>query len=78
MEEQHQDHKHGSKKLVYGVYLLLLIGAVYLIVYHGPHLYTFFPLIFFLLCPLMHLLHGHHHGSEDNKDSQNNQKPKCH
>lgn len=77
MEEPHQDHKSGYFKLIYFVYLLLIVGSIYLIIYHGAHLFTFFPLIFFILCPLMHLFHGHHHSSENDKDTHN-QKPKCH
>ena len=76
MEEEHQTSPRP--KLVYLVYLLLIIGSIYLIAYHGAHLYTFFPLIFFLICPLMHLFHGHHHSSGNDKESKDNQKLKCH
>ena len=79
MEQQPSEHRSGSRKMmIYGLYILLIIGGIYLVVYHGPHLYTLLPLIFFLLCPLMHLFHGHHHGSVKDKESKDNQKPKCH
>ena len=81
MEEQHQGHKLFPIKPIYGLYLLLILGGIYLVVYHGPHLYTLLPLIFFLFCPLMHLFHGHHHRSsgKDNKTSDDrNNKPRCH
>lgn len=57
-------------KSVYVLYGLLILGSIYLIIYHGPHLYTILPFLFVLLCPLMHLMHGGHHGNHEESETE--------
>ncbi|MBI5273744.1 MAG: DUF2933 domain-containing protein [Chlamydiales bacterium] len=75
MNENH--HKQGccSIRPMYLVYLLLIVGGIYLIVYHGAHLYTILPFLIVLLCLLMHLFHNKHHGNNKGNQDKNN---RCH
>ena len=42
---------------------LIAVGAYYVIVEHGAHVLSAWPLLILLLCPLMHLfMHGGHGG----------------
>lgn len=42
--------------------LLLAIAAFFLFAEHRAHLLGALPFVLVLLCPLLHLLHGRHHG----------------
>lgn len=73
---------------IYLVYLLLFGVGVYLVIYHGPHLWNILPLLIILLCPLMHIMHHGEHGKHDEKmgmgkdkepkDKDNNKPKGCH
>ena len=44
---------------------LLLIALFYLLREHGGHVLGWWPYLLLMLCPLMHLFHGHgRHGHE--------------
>ncbi len=48
-------------KPVYLVYILLIAIGIYLVAYHGPHLWTILPFLIFLACPVMHMMHHRKH-----------------
>ncbi len=63
-------------KPIYLIYVLLIVLGIYLVLYHGPHLWTLLPLLLFLACPLMHLLmhHKHHEKQEKSESEHKNMK----
>lgn len=54
---------------IYLIYLLLFGIGVYLVIYHGPHLWNILPLLIIFLCPLMHLFH-HGHGKHQDHGAE--------
>ncbi len=52
---------------LYAVFVIVMVIAL---IYHWQHVLTYAPLAFILICPLMHLFHGHgsHEHSDKNKD----------
>ena len=77
------DHAEPPKRsssrswIVFAV--LAAIAGFFLISEHRAHLYGALPYLFLVLCPLMHLLHGHGrhgshggHGGHDSPGSDNN------
>jgi len=68
MDDQ-QNKKRFKFKPISLVYLLLFAVFVYLVIYHGPHLWTILPLFIIFLCPLMHMNHHGHGGHGEHKDS---------
>lgn len=84
MDDQNKSRFHF--KPIYLVYVLLIGLGIYLVIYHGPHLWTILPLLIFLLCPLMHLFHHGKHGKHDKQmdsdksqdDKDNNKHKGCH
>jgi DUF2933 family protein len=74
MEHKHESDNAGSMKSKANIALIifLLIGTYFLITEHRAHLYGWvsywWPYVFLLACPLIHLfMHGSHggHGSSD-------------
>lgn len=63
---------------IYWVYILLFAGGIYLVIYHGPHLWNLLPLLIILLCPFMHMMmHHRQHGKHDEKmDMGRDKEPK--
>ncbi len=57
-------------KPIYWIYMLLFVVGIYLVIYHGPHLWNILPLLFILLCPLMHLMHHKRHGKHKDSESE--------
>ena len=57
-------------KSIYLIYVLLFAVGVYLIIYHGPHLWNILPLLFILLCPIMHMMHHKRHGKHNESKSE--------
>ncbi len=53
--------------------VLLFVGIVvfFLFTEHRAHLFGVLPYVLLLLCPLMHLLHGRHHGRTPEHDRSN-------
>ena len=45
-------------------------GGYYLWMQHRAHVLQYLPFAIFLLCPLMHLFHGHHKHEHCEKDSE--------
>lgn len=71
-----QDHKSRSRfKPIYLLYALLIAAGMYLVIYHGPHLWTVLPLLFLLSCPLMHMMHDHH-GKHEGSEHEHNHNEK--
>jgi hypothetical protein len=73
------DKNNKSKfnfKSIYFLYILLIGVGIYLIIYHGPHLWTILPLLIFLSCPLMHLFHHSRHGKHEKSEHENKQENK--
>ena len=68
MEHQHATNASISKiplwKRPTGIALLmvLVIGAFFQLREHWGHIFGFWPYLLLLVCPLMHLFHGHHTG----------------
>jgi L-asparagine transporter-like permease len=50
-----------------GVAILLFLAALsyYLVAEHSAHLIVALPYLILLICPLMHLFHGHAHSRND-------------
>ena len=50
--------------------LLLILGilAFFLTAEHRAHAFGILPYVLLLLCPLLHLLHGKHHGGDVHAD----------
>ncbi|CAN7791984.1 DUF2933 domain-containing protein [Caballeronia sp. LjRoot34] len=46
----------------------LAIGGFYLVTEHRAHLYGWWPFLFILACPLMHLFMHHGHGGHDDSE----------
>lgn len=42
-----------------------LIAGFYLLREHWGHILGYWPYLILLICPLMHLMHGHGHGGRD-------------
>ena len=67
-------------KPVYLVYILLIAIGIYLVAYHGSHLWTILPFLIFLACPVMHMMHHRKHkevnNSQEHKDD--NEHKGCH
>lgn len=54
-------------------WLYYLFGGVMIVglILHWQHVLAYAPFLFILLCPLMHLFHGHgDHGSHKHNDGQ--------
>jgi hypothetical protein len=47
----------------WSVMAALAVAAGFLLFSHGEHAVAWIALLFALACPLMHLFHGHRHGS---------------
>ena len=73
------EHKHdglderrrpsiGSRWILLGFFA---VAAFFLVTEHRAHLFGFLPYAILLACPLMHMLHGHGHGSHRNHDEGN-------
>lgn len=74
-------HEHGneaspgpnrSKWILIG---FLAVAGFFLITEHQAHLYGALPYLLILICPLMHLFHGHgngHHGGPERHDESAN------
>ena len=45
------------------ILFVCLLAVVLLIVDHWTHVFGMIPYLLLLACPLMHLLHGRHHGT---------------
>lgn len=56
-----------------GLPVLLFVGILlfFLFTEHRAHAFGILPYLFLLLCPLMHLLHGRHHGRTPEHDRSN-------
>lgn len=74
-------HEHGnepspgpnrSKWILIG---FLAVGGFFLVTEHQAHLYGALPYLLILICPLMHLFHGHGHGHHDRHDESANTGP---
>ncbi len=71
-------HSHKANKGQTGnpkkIYLLLggIVGGYYLWGWHKDHVLQYWPIAIFLMCPLMHLFHGHgsHAKSNENQSLQ--------
>ncbi len=48
----------------------LAVGAFFLFTEHRAHLLGFLPFAILLACPLMHMMHGHGHGSHGHEDDR--------
>jgi hypothetical protein len=64
MKHDSQDRKAGAffaSRANIVLIAFLAIGGFYLVMEHRAHLYGWWPLLFLLACPLMHLFmhHGH-------------------
>lgn len=73
-DQSNKSHFHF--KPIYLIYILLIAVGIYLVIYHGPHLWTILPLLIFLICPLMHLLHHGRHGKHEESGSEHKQDEK--
>lgn len=78
MLDNHDNQSQGVSKKSWwlslpGIIAIILIIAAgyYLFTEHRAHLFNILPLLILLLCPLMHLMHGHggHHHRKNNNDS---------
>lgn len=48
------------------LYVLFAAAMVFALVFHWQHIILYAPYLFILLCPLMHLFHGHgNHGGHE-------------
>lgn len=56
--------------LKFAVLSLLVVGAFYLLREHWGHALGLLPYGLLLLCPLMHLFHGHGHHSKHGDDAE--------
>ena len=71
----HSSQTHGVPKPLRYIVLIIFVsgGVYYLWNQHRAHLFQYFPFFLYLLCPLMHLFHGHqgkhegHHHLEGGK-----------
>jgi hypothetical protein len=79
MEHRHEtegDHRMKSKSNI-SLIVFMVIAAAFLVSEHRAHIVgwiPYWPYLFLLACPLMHLFmhggHGHgHHGSDEKSDS---------
>lgn len=63
----HSDTEHsdaakpavGATRLIGAAIMLAFIGAFFLLREHWSHIAGYWPYLFLLACPLMHLFHGH-------------------
>ncbi len=56
-------------RIPYWLYILFAGVMIVALIWHWQHVLSYAPFIFILLCPLMHLFHGHgHHGDKRTKD----------
>ncbi|EIF32170.1 Protein of unknown function (DUF2933) [Burkholderia sp. Ch1-1] len=53
----------------------LAIGGFYLVTEHRAHLFGWWPFLFVLACPLMHLFMHHGHGGHDDSDNASDSAP---
>lgn len=68
MEHGNHDRKPGGFSVSRANLVLigfLAIGGFYLVTEHRAHLYGWWPFLFILACPLMHLFMHHRHGGHD-------------
>jgi hypothetical protein len=57
----------------------LVVIGFFLITEHGAHLLGILPWLLVLVCPLMHIFHGHgHHHGNDGDDNKKNQETHHH
>jgi hypothetical protein len=57
----------------------LVVIGFFLITEHGAHLLGILPWLLLLVCPLMHIFHGHgHHHGNDGDDNKKNQETHHH
>ncbi|MDP9172710.1 MAG: DUF2933 domain-containing protein [Planctomycetota bacterium] len=55
---------------------IAVVAGYYLWKYHSQHVLAFLPFGIFLLCPLMHFMHGghgHQHGSDSKTNKPDNE-----
>ena len=63
------DFGHGGSDFVkYTMITVFAFGVALLASQHLQHIVGAFPYLLLLACPLMHLFHGHHHGSHKNRE----------
>ena len=61
----------GSRKLIGAVGMIALNGSVFVLREHWSHIAGYWPYLLLLVCPLMHLFHGHGgHGSHEGDSSK--------
>jgi hypothetical protein len=68
MEHGNHDRKPGGFFVSRANLVLigfLAVGGFYLVTEHRAHLYGWWPFLFILACPLMHLFMHHGHGEHD-------------
>lgn len=78
MEHGNQDRKPGSFFVSRANLVLigfLAIGGFYLVTEHRAHLYGWWPFLFILACPLMHLFMHHGHGEHDDSEHTSDRAP---
>ena len=56
--QKFQNYSKGQKTAFW--LLLGVVAAYYLWGWHKEHVLQYWPFAIFLMCPLMHLFHGHH------------------
>lgn len=56
----------------------LAIGAFFLFTEHRAHVLGYLPFGLLLLCPLMHMFHGHGHGNHADRSEQGAATPHRH
>jgi hypothetical protein len=65
-DQINQSLTKGQKKMVY--ILIAIVAVYYFWGWHKDHVLQYWPFAIFLLCPLMHMFHGH--GGLDAKNQQ--------
>ena len=71
MAEQHDEHGRGFFRSPTGYVFIafLAVGGYFLWTEHRAHLISVLPFLLILLCPIMHLFHGHGgHGGHGHGD----------
>jgi len=69
---EHSDARNppkSRKKMIGAAIMLGMIGAFFLLREHWSHIAGYWPYLLLLVCPLMHLFHGHgtHVGDPEKK-----------
>lgn len=71
--EHGKEESRTRSRTNWAVLGFLLVAGYFLLAEHRAHIVSYLPFLLLLLCPLLHLFHGHgqHHG-----DSRNATRPK--